>query len=527
MPVIIQDFLYVVSATERLALLSYNRRSLAGNGGNMRLLNQFSYDLVILGGGSGGLTAARLAASLGARTLLIEKERLGGECLHSGCVPSKSLIHVARLLHQTRDAQRFLGRQIAFDVTMPQVATYIQEVIGQVQATEEPYVEGVSVRFGTATFQSPTTLLLNGEPITSYAVVIATGSRPTIPAIPGLIEGGYLTNETVFDLTALPSSLAVIGGGPVGVELGQAFARLGSKVTIVQRAERLLPREDPDVSSAIASTLQADGVTTLAQSQVTSVSRHGQTNVLTVRQDQQECHIEVEAILLAVGRRPNVEGLNLKAVGVACCEQGIVVDAFLRTSAPHIFAIGDVIRGYHFSHVAAYQAAIAVRNALVPFGKQRTDERVVPWCTFTDPEAARVGLTPAEARERYPHVRVITFPYAGIDRARTDNVPAGFLKLVLTGKREEIVGAHLVGAHAGELIGELGLAMRQRLPLSVLRSTIHTYPTLSTGIQQLAFEAYLQGTEATRNKSVVQALLALRRFFAGDALRSSAHKEQL
>jgi pyruvate/2-oxoglutarate dehydrogenase complex dihydrolipoamide dehydrogenase (E3) component len=479
----------------------------------MHLPNQFSYDLVILGGGSGGLTAARLAASLGARTLLIEKERLGGECLHSGCVPSKSLIHVARLVHQARAAQRFLGRQTSFDVTMPQVAAYIQEVKSFVQTTEEQHVDGVTVRFGTATFQAPTTLLLGEELITSRAFVIATGSRPAILTIPGLAEGGYLTNETVFESLALPSSLAVIGGGPIGVELGQAFARLGSRVTILQRADRLLPREDPEVSEVIANALLADGVTILTQSLVTGVSRHGETNILTVRQGQHERRVEAAAILLAVGRRPNVESLHLKAAGVAYREQGIVVDAFLRTSAPHIFAIGDVIGGYHFSHVAAYQAAVAVRNALVPFGKQRANERVVPWCTFTDPEAARVGLTPTEARSRYPSVRVVTFPYADIDRARTENKPTGFLKLVLAGKREEIVGAHLVGAQAGELIGELGLAMRQRLSLSVLRSTIHTYPTFSTGIQQLAFEAYLQGTEARRNRSIVQTLFTLRSFF--------------
>lgn len=497
------------------------------NGGNMRLPNQFSYDLVILGGGSGGLTAARLAASLGARTLLIEKEHLGGECLHSGCVPSKSLIHVARLLSQAKQAQRFLDMPISVGVMMESVAAYIQEVKSFVQTTEEQYVEGVTVRFGTATFQSPTTLLLGEELITSHAFIIATGSRPAIPTIAGLAEGDYLTNETIFESLALPSSLAVLGGGPIGVELGQAFARLGIGVTILQRAERLLPREDPNVSAVLALALQADGVMILMQAQVTGVSRRGQTYVLTVGQGQQERSIEAEAILLAVGRRPNVGGLNLNAAGVACQERGIVVDAYLRTSTPHIFAIGDVIDGYHFSHVAAYQAAVAVRNALVPFGKQRADERVVPWCTFTDPQVARVGLTEAEAKPRYPNVRVVTFPYADIDRARTDSEPTGFLKLVLVGKREEIVGAHLVGAHAGELIGELGLAMRQRLPLSALRSTIHTYPTFSTGIQQLAFETYLQGTEAKRNRSIVQALLALRRFFARDSSHLSNGSEEL
>jgi pyruvate/2-oxoglutarate dehydrogenase complex dihydrolipoamide dehydrogenase (E3) component len=477
----------------------------------MRWRSRTRYDLTILGGGSGGLTAARLAASLGARTLLIEKGRLGGECLHSGCVPSKSLLHVARLVRQAREVQRFLGGPANFEVQMPQIAACIQEVIGEVRDAEEQSIEGVTFQSGAASFQSPTTLRLNGEIISSRAFLIATGSRPAIPDIPGLAEAGYLTNETVFDLTALPDSLAVLGGGPEGCELGQAFARLGCNVTILQRAERLLPREDPDVSAAIASALQADGVTILTQASVTSVSRCDEGTMLTVRIGEQEQRLEVAAILVAAGRAPNVEGLNLAAAGVAYRERGIVVDGYLRTTAHHIFAIGDVIDGYHFSHVAAYQATRAVRNALLPPFKKRIDERVVPWCTFTDPEAARAGLTPDEARQRYGSVRAVTFPYAGIDRARTDNELAGFLKLVLAGKREEIVGAHMVGAHAGELLGEITLAMQRRLPLSTLRNVIHVYPTFSTGIQQLAFEAYLQGAEARQNRALVRAVLALRR----------------
>jgi pyruvate/2-oxoglutarate dehydrogenase complex dihydrolipoamide dehydrogenase (E3) component len=476
--------------------------------------NSAHYDLTILGGGSGGLTAARLAASLGARTLLIEKERLGGECLHSGCVPSKSLIHVARLLTQARQAQRFVKGPISFEPQMPQVAAYIQEVIKQVQTSEQQAVEGVTLRFGDAAFQSSNTLSLNGERIRSRTFLIATGSQPALPAISGLEEAEYLTNETVFDLTALPSSLAVIGGGPVGVEIGQALARLGARVTIIQRAARLLPREDPDVSVAIADALQADGITIYTQAAVTEVSQRDELKILTMRQGQQERQVEAEAILLAVGRRPNVARLNLAAAGVACNERGIVVNEFLRTSAPSIFAVGDVIEGAHFSHVAAYQASTAVRNALLPFSQKRADAQIIPWCTFTDPEAARVGLTSAEAEQRYRQVRVVTFPYAEIDRARTDQESRGFLKLILAGKREQIVGAHVVGTQAGELLGELTLAMQQRLPLSALRNTIHTYPTLSTGIQQLAFEAYLQGAEGKRNRRFVQAVLALRHFWS-------------
>ena len=493
----------------------------------MQKIHHLRYDLTILGGGSGGLTAARLAASLGARTLLIEKERLGGECLHSGCVPSKHLIHVARLLHQAKQAQQFLRTPLELDLDSVKIAASLQQVINQIQETERSYVEGVTVRFGTAIFQSPTTLLLDGELITSRAFLIATGSRPAIPALPGLAEVGYLTNETVFDLTTLPTSLVVVGGGPVGGELGQAFARLGVNVTLIQRAERLLPREDPDVSRAIEAALRAEKVQIQTSAEVTKARRLGALKSLTIGHSEQGGSAEAEEVFLAVGRRSNVEGLQLEAAGVVSNKQGIAVNACLHTSVPHIFAIGDVIGGYHFSHVAAAQAAVAVRNALVPWSQKRFETRVVPRCTFTDPEAAGVGLTETSARQHYQQIRVVTFPYAEIDRAQTDQETGGFLKLVLAGKREEIVGAHLVGAQAGELLGELTLAIQHHLPLSALRDTIHVYPTLSTGIQQLAFDAYLQGAEVVRHRRSIQALLALRRFLKRETFPSPHGKETL
>jgi pyruvate/2-oxoglutarate dehydrogenase complex dihydrolipoamide dehydrogenase (E3) component len=483
------------------------------------------YDLTILGGGSGGLIAARLSAALGARTLLIEKERLGGECLHSGCVPSKSLLHVARLHHQTHSLQPFVQTPITWDLSMPQVAAFLGGVIDQVREIEQNAVEGVTVRLGAAVFQSPTTVLLDGERISSRAFLIATGSRPALPVLPGLAEVGYLTNETVFDLTRLPSSLVVIGGGPVGCELGQAFARLGTAVTLIQRAERLLPREDPEVSRTVEAALAADGVQIHTAAEVRCVRGAGNQKSLVVWHSQQEFSIEAEELLLAVGRRPNVEGLRLDAAGVVVGEHGIVVSESLRTSVPHIFAVGDVVGRYHFSHVAAAQAAVAVRNALLPWGSSRFDERVIPWCTFTDPEAARVGLLPSEAHQRYRRVRVVTLPYAQIDRALTDQEAVGFLKLVLEGPREEIVGAHLVGAHAGELLGELTLAIQLRLPLSTFRSTIHPYPTLSTGLQQLAFEAYLQGKQIHRHRRIIQTVLGLRRLLQRETIRFSYRKE--
>ncbi len=475
-------------------------------------MTRIDYDLTILGGGSGGLTAARLAAALGARVLLIDKERLGGDCLYSGCVPSKSLIQAARIVHQTREAARFGLTPHALEVDMTRVAASIQEVIARVQEAEQVYTRDVTVKFGRVAFQSPTTLLLDTTLISSRAIVIATGSRPAQPSIEGLAEVDYMTNEDIFQLNSLPASLVIVGGGPVGVELGQALTRLGVQVTLLQRSARILPREDPDLSAAIAQVLAEEGLKLLTEVQVVKVTQVGSLKQVVVQQGANQTTIEAEAILLATGRQPNLETLNLEATGVAFTAQGITVNDYLQTSTPHIFALGDVIGGGpRFTHVAAYQAGVAVRNALLPIGKTKVDYRVLPWCTFTDPEAARVGLTFTEAQKQQRHVRTVTLPWSEIDRAQTERAPTGWLKLVLAGRKEQIVGAHLVGSHAGELLGEIALAMRHRLSIADLLATIHAYPTLHTGLQQTAFEAYLSSATAQSNRSIVSLALRLRR----------------
>jgi pyruvate/2-oxoglutarate dehydrogenase complex dihydrolipoamide dehydrogenase (E3) component len=347
--------------------------------------------------------------------------------------------------------------------------------------------------------------------VKSRNTIIATGSHPTIPQIEGLAETGYLTNEGTFNLNQMPDSLMIVGGGPIGVEFAQAFARLGTRVMLIQGPERLLPKEDPEVSATIASVLQAEGVEVITGARLIRARRQGTRKVVTVRRSEKELEIEAGELLLALGRGPNVEGLNLQAAGIMYDGKGIKVNSYLQTAAGNVLAIGDAIGGYLFTHVAAHQAGIAVRNALVPIAKKRIDYRVVPWCTFTDPEAARVGLTPNEAKQQYQRVREIKLPYAQIDRAQAENAPAGFIKLVLVGKKDEIVGAHIVGAQAGELLGEISLAMRKRLSLNDIQSTIHTYPTMSTGLQQTVFEAYLQGDAARSNRNLVHWLLSLRR----------------
>ncbi len=469
------------------------------------------YDLSIVGGGSGGLIAARLAAALGANVLLVDKERLGGDCLNYGCVPSKSLIHVARLVHQSKEAAKFGLIPTGPAVDMGQVSNYVQGVIRRVADAEGRYTEGVTVKFGKLAFKSATELELNGEPFTSRSTIIATGSRPAVPDIEGLAATDFLTNEGIFDLARLPATIVVVGGGPVGVELGQAFERLGAKVTIVQRAERILPGEDPEMSQAVAGMLESEGIQIVTNAHFIKAARDGQKKVVTARQGDRLLNFEADEIVLAVGRRPNVEGLNLEATGIESGEKGIKVNDYLQTTAPGVLAIGDVIGGYLFSHVAAYQAGVAVRNALVPVFRKKVDYRVVPCCTFTDPEAARVGLTPEEAEKQYRQVRIVKFPWAEIDRAQAEGEALGFIKLVLAGKKGEIVGAHMVGAHAGELLGEVSLAMQHNLRLSDILNTIHAYPTMNTGIQQAVFEAYLESPAIATNRKLVRALTRFRR----------------
>ncbi len=468
------------------------------------------YDMAIIGGGSGGLTAARVASVLGANVLLVDKERLGGDCLNYGCVPSKSLIHVARIVQKARESASLGLMSANLSVNMAKVSEYVQGVIDRVAEGEKIYTEGVTVKFGQITFKSATELVLNGEIFTSRNTLIATGSRPVMPRLEGLEEVGYLTNESVFDLMNLPSSIVIVGGGPVGVELSQAFERLGAKVTIIQEQERILPREDPEVSESVARVLISEGIDIVTNARFVKAGRSGNKKVVTATQGAQLLNFEADEIVLAVGRQPNIEGLNLEAAGIKYDKNGIKVDDYLQTSASNILAIGDVIGGYLFTHVAVYQAGVAVRNALVPVGKKKVDYRVVPWCTFTDPEAARVGLTPEDAEKQYKQVRIVKFPWAEIDRAQAENETTGFIKLVLAGKKDEIVGAHMVGARAGEMLGEMALAMQHNLTLNDILGTIHVYPTMNTGIQQAVFEAYLEGAAAASNRKIVRTVLSLR-----------------
>ncbi len=456
------------------------------------------FDAVVIGAGSGGLTAARRLALAGKRTALVEADKLGGDCLNWGCVPTKTLVATARLRHQIGRAGQYGlqvdGVQLDFAAMMARVA----EVQAEVGAEERRYYidePGVTVVHGTARFVDAHTVRVDGEELRFAQCIIATGSRAQVPPVPGLEDAGYLTNASILQLDHLPASLAVIGGGPIGCELAQIFRRFGSQVTILQRSDRLLPREEPEASALLARVFEREGVAVRLGASVRAAERRGDRCLLHATIRDQEVTVEAEAILVAAGRQPNVEELNLEAASVRMNQRGIVVDAHMRTSAPHIWAIGDVAGGYLFTHVAGEQGRIAAGRALGRRG--RFQVRAVPWCTFTDPEVAHVGLTEAEARQRYGNnIRVLTWPFRQVDRALTMGESEGFIKLVtapgwmrgLAGG--EVVGAQVVGPDAGELITEITILIANRLPLGLLARAIHVYPTLSLGVRQAAAQVW-------------------------------------
>jgi pyruvate/2-oxoglutarate dehydrogenase complex dihydrolipoamide dehydrogenase (E3) component len=434
------------------------------------------YDLVVIGGGSAGLVVASAAAQLKAKVALVEKHRLGGDCLWFGCVPSKSLIQASRVAYQVRHSDRLGIFTQPPEIDFTQVINYVQEVIRAIEPNDSPERFrglGVDVIFGEGQFVDPKTFSVNRQPLTARAFVIATGSRAAIPPIDGLAEAGYLTNEQVFTRSEQPETLAIIGAGPIGCELGQAFQRLGTAVTLISNREGLLAREDPEVALVVEQQLREEGIKIVKNAKVEKVTCHQGKKELWLGQEK----ITVDEILVAAGRSPNLESLNLEAAGVQFDKKGIQVNSYLQTSNRKIYACGDVIGGYQFTHVAGYEASIVIQNALfLPWKK--VNYRVIPWTTFTEPEVARVGLTEAEAKEQYGgEIVVLKQDFYHVDRAQAENATAGLAKIV-TRPNGEILGGHLVGASAGELIHEIVLAMAHQLPISAL-SGIHVYPTLS------------------------------------------------
>lgn len=458
-----------------------------------------SWDVLVVGGGTAGMTAARAAAAEGARVALVEREpALGGECTFYGCVPSKTIIEVAKLYWGARRGERLGIHADGLRMDFQTLMAHKDAVVAEINRDERPEVfeeAGIALRWGELRFTGPNEAALDGGPLRFERAVVATGSDPAIPPGIGLEDVPHLTNETVFSLTELPERLVVLGGGPIGLELAQAFGRLGSRVTVLHNGDQLLAKEDPEVGETVAAILADEGVDVRLRTLATGVASDDGAIAVRAAGPHGDVAATADAVLVATGRRPRVDGLGLEALGVERGRGGIVVDEAMRTSADQVFAAGDVTGGYLFTHVAAYEGRIAGQNAAGK--KQKADYRVVPWVTFLDPEVARVGLTEPQAREEHGDVEVVRFPMSRVDRARMLGEPVGFVKLVTAGRRivgrlggGEIVGAHIVGPHAGELLHEVVVAMQVKVFSGRLAQAIHAYPTTSMAVQQAASQLF-------------------------------------
>jgi len=437
------------------------------------------YDLVVVGGGTAGLVSAVGAAGLGARVALVERHLLGGDCLNVGCVPSKALIRSARAAADARRAPRLGVNVGAVEPDFGAIMRRMRERragISPNDSAQRVQAAGVDLFFGDATFTNARTIEVAGSALRFNRAVVATGGRPTAPPVPGLADVDYLTNETLFSLTELPPRLLVIGGGPIGCELAQAFAHFGSAVTIFDQAPHLLPREDPDAAAVVQRRLMADGVRLeLGVTLVEAVGDHGEICVRFERPNGADiAEARGDRLLVAAGRAPNVEGLGLDAAGVSSSKRGVTVNDRLQTSNRRIYAVGDVSSPFQFTHAADAMARAAIQNALF-YGRRRASALVIPWCTYTDPEVAHVGLYEQEARQRGHDVQTITVELADVDRAVIDDETDGFVRV--HHERGRLLGCTIVASHAGELIGEATFALTHRHTLSDLSSTIHPYPT--------------------------------------------------
>jgi pyruvate/2-oxoglutarate dehydrogenase complex dihydrolipoamide dehydrogenase (E3) component len=453
------------------------------------------YDLVIVGGGTAGLVAAQAAATQGAKIALVERHLLGGTCLNIGCVPSKAILRTSRLYAEMRHADRY-GACIPGDVRVDFAAVMqrlrgIRARISRADSARRLAAAGVDVYFGQARFTRTDALEVEHATLRFGKALIATGARPDTPAIPGLADAGYLTNENAFALTRPPRRLLVIGGGPLGCEMAQAFCRLGVQTTIVQRRPLFLPREERDAAQILSESFARDGIEIRLNTRVLNVRVDGGAKIVDLVSDDYHSSVVVDAILTGTGRLPNTTGLDLEVAGVDFDpHHGVHVDDFLRTRNRRIYAAGDVCLEDKFNDTAHASALMAVENALSNT-RRRLSELTIPWCTYTDPEIAHVGLYARQARERKIPVKTFTIPMHDVDRAIADDEEVGFVKISVEERTDHILGATIVARHAGEMISEITLAMVARVGLGTLARVIHAYPTQAEAIRKAA-DAYVR-----------------------------------
>lgn len=448
------------------------------------------YNLVVIGGGTAGLVSAAGAAGLGAKVALVERHLLGGDCLNYGCVPSKGLIAAARAAAGVWTAGEFgvrLAGEAGFDFSaaMSRMRA-LRSSISRHDSAARFRELGVDVFLGRGQFADSRTIVVGEARLRFRRAVIATGARAAALSVPGSDRVGYLTNETLFSLTECPPRLAVIGGGPIGCEMAQSFARCGARVTLFETTDGILPREDSDAAAVVQEALVRDGVDVQLRSRVTSLESAGAGKVVRFEREGEPAQIECDEILVSIGRRPNLAGLELERAGVASDPRtGVIVDDRLRTTCKSIFAAGDVCSRFQFTHAADFLARIVLRNALFPFGRAKASRLLIPHATYTSPELAQVGLTERAARERGIEVQVFRQDFSGVDRAILDGETEGFVKVLVRAGTDRIVGASIVAAHAGELISQLTQAMQHGIGLGAIASVIHPYPTSAEAVRKL------------------------------------------
>lgn len=446
------------------------------------------YNLVVIGAGTAGLVTAAGAAGLGAKVALVERGLMGGDCLNVGCVPSKALISAARQAASIRDAGHY-----GIQATSPNVGfAEVMERMRRLRASISPHDSakrfselGIDVFFGQGTFTSSNTVVVGDQTLHFKKAVIATGARAAELPIPGLKDTGYLTNETLFSLTELPKRLIVIGGGPIGCEMAQSFARFGSQVTLIEQASHIMSREEDDAALIVQNAMQKDGVEFVLEAKVIRVETDGSDRVVVVSRAGQEERISGDQILVGIGRTPNLDGLGLEVVGVASHpQQGVEVDDRLRTTNSNIYAAGDVCSKYKFTHSADFLARIVIQNTLF-MGRAKASKLIIPWCTYTSPEVAHVGIYPHEAADKGIELNTFTQPLSGVDRAILDGETDGFVRVYCKKGSDQILGATIVAAHAGDMIGEIVMAMKHRIGLGKIASVIHPYPTQAEAVRKL------------------------------------------
>lgn len=495
-------------------------------------MRSFDYDVIVIGGGGAGLTAAKTCRGLGKKVALIEKDKLGGECTWTGCVPSKTVIHAADVAYKTTHLNA-VGLQAEQTITLATdgVMAHVQKTVHAIYSTHTPekiHELGISVLFGAPRFIDKHTVELGSSPfvvsegrspksnpyershpfdsgpegllsgrtaLTAKKFIICTGSRPFVPPLEGLDTVEYLTNHTLFALKELPKSMIIVGGGPIGCEIASALNRLGVTVTVIEMQERLLQHEDAELVALLTKQLQKEGVHIATHTAVTKVENNNGAVRVTANQQGKHVQFDAEKLLIAAGRQPNIEDLNLEAAGIKTNKQGIVVDATMQTTAKNIYAAGDVVGPYLFSHMAYYQAAIAARNACIPLFKKKADYTHVSWATFTAPPLANAGLTEEQARKQYGNaLRIYRYDYNKLDRAHNDDAPFGLVKIICD-TNNKIVGAHIVGERADELIGLVQLGKTYAMPFDKLYHVIYPYPTYNEAVWHAAHQAYIKKLE--------------------------------